>query len=599
MKRFYTLLILYLGIFSTLMAHDAVVDGIYYNLDTTNKTATVTFMGEDHKSYYGEYAGSITIPASFIHNSGIYRVISIDDWAFYNCDGLTSVDVPDSVTSIGNSAFSDCSGLTEVIIPTSVTSIGDKAFFDCNGLTSVTMGDNVASIGNNAFAGCKSLTSIIIPSSVISIREGTFSDCKGLKSVTIGDNVTSIGAKAFYNCIGLTSVIIPNSVTSISDSVFEGCVGLSSITIGNSVKFIGGHAFAGCDGLTSIILPNSVESIGDYVFASCDYLTAINIPNSVTSIGESAFNGCDALDSVIIGEKVSTIGYRAFYKCVSLTSITIPNSVESIGASAFQDCKNLASVTIGNNVSSIGSKAFYNCNNLKNISLYATTVPKSSTNSFSNYIAYLYVPCTAKQDYDIDATFGQFKYIECLTDEGDSEGGESGNDTENPETPDTPDIPDDDCVAYLTFYLDVDEDAEAKMEEIKNEFPLSAENIRLKQERDEEIRKVFTGESDKFIAVIGPCSADNEEAVLDYVERLAKVQEVIKDKVIIIPRVYTNKPRTTGKGYKGIRRGFPCKLRLHETHGSGHFETGSEQSRFGWSIRLCAERARQERGLIT
>ena len=89
-------------------------------------------------------------------------------------------------------------------------------------------------------------------------------------------------------------------------------------------------------------------------------------------------------------------------------------------------------------------------------------------------------------------------------------------------------------------------------EEIKNEFPLSAENIRLKQERDEEIRKVFTGESDKFIAVIGPCSADNEEAVLDYVERLAKVQEVIKDKVIIIPRVYTNKPRTTGDGYKGM-----------------------------------------------
>ena len=71
--------------------------------------------------------------------------------------------------------------------------------------------------------------------------------------------------------------------------------------------------------------------------------------------------------------------------------------------------------------------------------MYATTVPRSSTNSFSNYIAYLYVPCTSKQDYDIDATFGQFKYIECLTDEGDSEGGESGNDPESPETPDDPD----------------------------------------------------------------------------------------------------------------------------------------------------------------
>ena len=89
-------------------------------------------------------------------------------------------------------------------------------------------------------------------------------------------------------------------------------------------------------------------------------------------------------------------------------------------------------------------------------------------------------------------------------------------------------------------------------EEIKAEFPLSKEQIELKKERDAQIRDVFTGASDKFLAIIGPCSADNEDAVLDYVTRLAKVQEKIKDKVIIIPRVYTNKPRTTGDGYKGM-----------------------------------------------
>ena len=89
-------------------------------------------------------------------------------------------------------------------------------------------------------------------------------------------------------------------------------------------------------------------------------------------------------------------------------------------------------------------------------------------------------------------------------------------------------------------------------EEIKAEFPLTKEQIELKKERDAQIRDVFTGASDKFLAIIGPCSADNEDAVLDYVTRLAKVQEKIKDKVIIIPRVYTNKPRTTGDGYKGM-----------------------------------------------
>lgn len=89
-------------------------------------------------------------------------------------------------------------------------------------------------------------------------------------------------------------------------------------------------------------------------------------------------------------------------------------------------------------------------------------------------------------------------------------------------------------------------------EEIKDEFPLGEKLISEKKAFDAGIKDVFTGNSDKFIAVIGPCSADNEDAVLDYVTRLAKVQEKIKDKVIIIPRVYTNKPRTTGDGYKGM-----------------------------------------------
>lgn len=88
--------------------------------------------------------------------------------------------------------------------------------------------------------------------------------------------------------------------------------------------------------------------------------------------------------------------------------------------------------------------------------------------------------------------------------------------------------------------------------EIKEQYPISKEIQQVKAKRDEEIRKVITGESDKFLAIIGPCSADNEEAVCDYISRLAPIQEKIKDKVIIIPRIYTNKPRTTGEGYKGI-----------------------------------------------
>lgn len=89
-------------------------------------------------------------------------------------------------------------------------------------------------------------------------------------------------------------------------------------------------------------------------------------------------------------------------------------------------------------------------------------------------------------------------------------------------------------------------------DEIKKEFPLSVQMQELKKNRDEEIKKVFTGESNKFLVIVGPCSADNEDAVCEYVSRLAKVNEKVKDKLILIPRIYTNKPRTTGEGYKGI-----------------------------------------------
>ncbi len=89
-------------------------------------------------------------------------------------------------------------------------------------------------------------------------------------------------------------------------------------------------------------------------------------------------------------------------------------------------------------------------------------------------------------------------------------------------------------------------------EAIRAEYPISDQIAEIKTKRDAEIRDVFTGRSDKFVVIIGPCSADNEDAVCDYVDRLSRVQEKVKDKLILIPRIYTNKPRTTGEGYKGM-----------------------------------------------
>ncbi|MDO5519061.1 MAG: 3-deoxy-7-phosphoheptulonate synthase [bacterium] len=88
--------------------------------------------------------------------------------------------------------------------------------------------------------------------------------------------------------------------------------------------------------------------------------------------------------------------------------------------------------------------------------------------------------------------------------------------------------------------------------ELREKYPLTADLKAIKERRDSDIKKIFTGESDKFLVIIGPCSADNEDAVVDYVNRLAKVQEKVDDRLILVPRIYTNKPRTTGEGYKGI-----------------------------------------------
>lgn len=157
------------------------------------------------------------------------RNVSIGDNAFRGCYSLTTVTIPDSVTSIGSSAFQNCRSLTTVIIPDSVTSIGNYAFNGCYGLMSVIIPDSVTSIGSAAFQGCYSLTTVIIPDSMTSTGDYTFSACNSLMSIVIPDSVTIIGSNAFSSCDGFMSVIIPDSVTSIGNYAFSGCYGLGSM----------------------------------------------------------------------------------------------------------------------------------------------------------------------------------------------------------------------------------------------------------------------------------------------------------------------------------------------------------------------------------
>lgn len=369
-------------------------------------TATVTW-------YAGE-GGDVVIPATL----GGFPVKHIDDYAFYNCESLTGITIPDGVTSIGANAFYWCHNLTGVTIPEGVTDVGEFAFWNCKNLAEVTIPASLTSIGGLALCACPNLTRIDVAAEnsaytgvdgVLFNKDQTvLIQYPGGKpgAYTIPGSVTAIGDMAFYNSSTVTGVTIPASVTSIGELALCVCPALTAIDVSAdnpAYTGVGGVLFnkdkteliqypGGKQGAYTI--PDSVTSVGNYAFGWCERLTGVTVPAGVTSIGLDAFDNCMSLTRIDVASAngiyasengvlfnknrtklirypagksgaytipsgVTSIGADAFYYCRDLTGVTIPDSVKQIGYGAFEYCRSLTALTIPNSVTSIGYDVLY------------------------------------------------------------------------------------------------------------------------------------------------------------------------------------------------------------------------------------------------
>ena len=376
MKRFFTLIMLSILACGYAMAYDFSAEcstgqTLYYNITSAVEPYTVEVTSETGIGYSSKPTGNLEIPETVEYNSITYSVTGIGYDAFYGCNGLSEITIPNSVTSIGDVAFSGCSGLTSVTIPNSVTSIGAYAFRGCSGLTSVTIPNSVTSIDVGAFSGTGWFNNQ--PDGILYIDNW----CLGYKGdtpteeLTINEGTIGIANHAFTGAIVVT---IPNSVTHIGNA-FNSHVQINLNPDNTNFRIVDNVLYD--YGMTRLII----------FMGSQDSYT---IPNSIAIIEE-----------------------EAFYNCSGLTSVTIPNSVTSIGGSAFSGCSGLTEITIPESVTSIGDSAFMDCENISVINILANTPPELD-NGFSSTTystATLKVPCNTKDAYENANEWSNFQNI--------------------------------------------------------------------------------------------------------------------------------------------------------------------------------------------
>ena len=432
MKKILFLWATLLAIAQGAWAQDAtVIDGISYVLNSEDKTAKV--VKPDGASFYG---GDIVIPDYVKYDNTDYAVTVIGESAFIEAD-LTSLQLPkETLKTIDDGAFTEVWGLTTVDIPETVTTIGDGAF-QCHGLTYLHIPASVTEMGNSAIGGCPELETITVAegNTHFGVFDGVLMDkaqtrlivypaqLEG-KKYTVPATVTTIDGKAFRNLAFLTSLTIPASVSELPRELFYKATSLAEINIDPA-----NTAYCSEEGVvytaamdTLVVYPagkkskdytpnTAVKTIGEEAFGYATHLEAVTIPDGVTTIGSAAFTNCTSLRHVSFSESVTTIDMNAFGYCDTLETIVLPPHLTEVESALFYKCKNLRSVTLPAEVTSIGMVAFTQCNKLEEITCLATTPPTAAATAFlmlpTAQIS-LYVPEESVELYKATAIWKDF-----------------------------------------------------------------------------------------------------------------------------------------------------------------------------------------------